>query len=49
MDKSPVPVRSARMLAELDELFKPEAIAGDRYALQAQGAVDTEKYPFEKR
>lgn len=39
----------AAVLAELDELFKPEAIAGDRYALQAQGEVDTEKYPFEKR
>jgi len=39
----------AAVLAELDELFKPEAIAGDRYALQAQGEVDTEKYLFEKR
>lgn len=39
----------AAVLAELGELFKPEAIAGDRYALQAQGEVDTEKYPFEKR
>ena len=40
---------SAELLAELNEIFKPEAIAGDRYALQAQGEVDTEKYAFEKR
>lgn len=37
----------AGVLAELDELFKPEAIVGDRYALQGQGEVDTEKYAFE--
>ena len=39
----------AELLAELDDIFKPEAIAGDRYALQGQGEVDTEKYAFEKR
>lgn len=39
----------AELLAELDEIFKPEAIAGDRYALQGQGEVDTEKFEFEKR
>ena len=40
---------SSELLAELDDIFKPEAIAGDRYALQGQGEVDTEKYAFEKR
>ena len=40
---------SAELLAELNEIFRPDAIAGDRYALQAQGEVDTEKYAFEKR
>jgi aryl-alcohol dehydrogenase-like predicted oxidoreductase len=40
---------SAELLAELDDIFKPEAMAGDRYALQGQGEVDTEKYAFEKR
>ncbi|MEX8193923.1 aldo/keto reductase [Comamonas guangdongensis] len=39
----------AELLAELDDIFNPEAIAGDRYALQGQGEVDTEKYMFEKR
>lgn len=39
---------SADVLAGLDALFKPEAIAGDRYALQGQGEVDTEKYAFEQ-
>ena len=38
---------SAELLAELDDIFKPEAIAGDRYALQGQGEVDTEKFSFE--
>lgn len=40
---------SAALLAELDEIFQPDAIDGDRYALQGQGEVDTEKYAFEKR
>lgn len=40
---------SATLLAELDEIFQPDAISGDRYALQSQGEVDTEKYAFEKR
>ena len=40
---------SAELLAELNDIFRPEAIAGDRYALQGQGEVDTEKYAFEKR
>ncbi|WP_417283490.1 aldo/keto reductase [Comamonas sp.] len=40
---------SAELLAELNDIFKPEAIAGDRYALQGQGEVDTEKFGFEKR
>ena len=39
----------AELLAELDDIFKPEAIAGDRYALQGQGEVDTEKFAFEQR
>ena len=39
----------AEVLAELDALFKPEAITGDRYALQGQGEVDTEKYAFEQK
>mgnify|MGYP001264964329 FL=1 len=39
----------AGLLAELDDIFKPEAIAGDRYALQGQGEVDTEKFAFEQR
>ena len=38
---------SAELLAELDDIFRPEAIAGDRYALQGQGEVDTEKFSFE--
>ncbi|CAM4262225.1 aldo/keto reductase [Comamonas aquatilis] len=40
---------SPELLAELDDIFRPEAIAGDRYALQGQGEVDTEKFGFEKR
>nr|WP_034387719.1 aldo/keto reductase [Comamonas composti] len=39
----------AGLLAELDELFKPERIAGDRYALGSQREVDTEKFAFEAR
>lgn len=38
----------AAVLAELDALFAPEAITGDRYALASQREVDTEKYAFEK-
>ncbi|WP_218243552.1 aldo/keto reductase [Comamonas fluminis] len=38
---------SAELLAELDDIFRPESIAGDRYALQGQGEVDTEKFSFE--
>ena len=37
----------AAVLAELDQLFAPQAIAGDRYALQGQREVFTEKYDFE--
>ncbi|MGF6210348.1 aldo/keto reductase [Comamonas sp. 4034] len=37
----------AAVLAELDDLFQPEGIVGDRYALAAQREVDTEKYAFE--
>ncbi|MNT47309.1 putative oxidoreductase YdbC [compost metagenome] len=37
----------AALLAELDDLFQPEGIVGDRYALAAQREVDTEKYAFE--
>jgi aryl-alcohol dehydrogenase-like predicted oxidoreductase len=40
---------AAEVLAELDELFRPEAVTGDRYALQGQGEVDTEKYAFEQQ
>lgn len=40
---------SAQWLAELGEIFQPQAITGDRYALQGQGEVDTEKYAFEQR
>ncbi|GGH54283.1 aldo/keto reductase [Comamonas phosphati] len=39
----------AEILAELDGLFRPEAVTGDRYALQGQGEVDTEKYAFEQQ
>lgn len=39
---------SADDLGELDALFKPERIHGDRYAVQSQREVDTEKYPFEQ-
>lgn len=39
----------AALLAELDAIFAPEAIAGDRYALASQREVDTEKYAFEQR
>jgi len=38
---------SAQCLAELDALFRPEAIAGVRYAPQAQSAIDTERFAFE--
>ena len=38
----------ASLLAELNDLFKPEAIVGDRYVLQGQREADTEKYAFEK-
>ncbi|QEA13075.1 aldo/keto reductase [Comamonas flocculans] len=37
----------AATLAELDALFAPERVAGERYALAAQREVDTEKFPFE--
>ena len=37
----------AAVLAELNDLFQPEGIVGDRYALAAQREVDTEKYAFE--
>lgn len=39
---------SPTVLAGLDALFQPQAIAGDRYGLQAQREVDTEKYAFEQ-
>lgn len=38
---------SAEVLAELNTLFAPDTIAGDRYALQGQREVFTEKYAFE--
>ena len=38
---------TSAQLAELDDLFRPEGIVGDRYALAAQREVDTEKYAFE--
>lgn len=34
-------------LAELDVLFAPDRIGGDRYVPAAQREVDTEKFPFE--
>ena len=37
----------AATLQALDALFRPEAIVGDRYPLQGQREVDTEKYAFE--
>ncbi|MFT3813203.1 MAG: aldo/keto reductase [Acidovorax sp.] len=37
----------AATLAALHDLFQPGRITGDRYALQGQREVDTEKYPFE--
>lgn len=37
------------VLGQLGALFAPAAICGDRYALQGQREVDTEKYPFERR
>lgn len=39
----------ARLLSELDSLFRPDAITGERYAPQGQGEVDTEKFAFEQR
>lgn len=39
---------SAHTLQALDQLFQPERIMGDRYALQAQREVDTEKFAFEQ-
>ena len=41
-----IPLDTA-VLAELNDLFQPEGIVGDRYALAAQREVDTEKYAFE--
>jgi len=38
---------SAEVLAELDALFRPEAICGPRYAPEAQNSVDTERFAFE--
>lgn len=35
------------MLQRLDAIFQPAAIVGDRYPLQGQSEVDTEKYAFE--
>lgn len=39
---------SAEMLQRLGAVFAPQAIAGDRYALQGQREVDTEKFTFEQ-
>ena len=36
------------VLSALDALFQPEAIVGDRYGLQGQREVDTEKFAFEQ-
>ncbi|WP_284335317.1 aldo/keto reductase [Comamonas sp. NoAH] len=38
---------TTEVLFELDQLFSPQAIVGDRYALQGQREVDTEKFAFE--
>ncbi|UXC18923.1 MULTISPECIES: aldo/keto reductase [Comamonas] len=38
----------AGLLAELDALFAPEAIEGERYAPASQREVDTEKFAFEQ-
>ena len=38
---------SAELLAELNDIFKPEAVVGERYAPQSQAEVDTEKFGFE--
>ena len=37
-----------QMLQSLHAIFAPEAVAGDRYPLQAQSEVDTEKFVFEQ-
>ena len=34
-------------IAELDDVFKPEAISGPRYSAPGQASVTTERYPFE--
>lgn len=39
---------SAQVLAELDAIFEPSAVVGDRYALQGQREVNTEKFEFEQ-
>ena len=39
---------SAEVVAELDAIFAPEAIAGPRYSPAAQSTVATELYEFEK-
>ena len=41
-------VLSAEMLQRLAQIFAPQAIAGDRYPLQGQSEVDTEKFAFER-
>lgn len=40
-------VLTPTVLQHLSAIFTPEAIVGDRYAVQAQSEVDTEKFAFE--
>lgn len=40
-------VLTPTVLQRLSAIFTPEAIVGDRYAVQAQSEVDTEKFAFE--
>lgn len=37
-----------QVLQQLNAIFAPKAIVGDRYPLQAQSEVDTEKFAFEQ-
>lgn len=40
-------ILSPELIEELDNIFKPEAIAGPRYSARGQASVTTETFPFE--
>lgn len=40
---------TAKMIEELDDIFKPEAISGPRYNALGMASVTTEQFPFEMK